>query len=217
VRRLLTVAIVAAVLGIGAAAAVEALRGSSSEQASPAGTTATGTTATVTEASTGPTATEPVTVTGLADVPTTTEEGTDLLPKSAPPWHTEFAVCRTHSFGVVYNRDSPAILVTRGEDVLAWAGLYRRDVSDECRNEPGKRRRWSNRIPEGIYESVALRCNAPGRVQIDVRPSELYGSVNGSVVVVGVAGTTNWLVTANAVNDVGGRRVYVDEKYCERA
>jgi hypothetical protein len=82
------------------------------------------------------TATE--TVTGLADVPTTTEVGTDVLPKSAPPWHEELSVCKTQSFSVVYNRDIPAILVKRGDQVIAWAGLYRRDVSDACRDVPRK-------------------------------------------------------------------------------
>jgi hypothetical protein len=68
------------------------------------------------------TATE--TVTGLADVPTTTEKvGTDVLPKSAPPWHKELAVCMTQRFSVVYNRDIPAVLVKRGDRVIAWAGL----------------------------------------------------------------------------------------------
>lgn len=83
-------------------------------------------------ATTGATATE--TVTGLADVPSTTEVGTDVLPKSAPPWHKELSVCKTQSFSVVYNRDIPAILVKRDDRVIAWAGLYRRDVSDDCRD-----------------------------------------------------------------------------------
>jgi hypothetical protein len=62
-------------------------------------------------------------VTGLGDVPTTTEVGTDVLPKSAPPWHKELAVCMTQRFSVVYNRDIPAVLVKRGDRVIAWAGL----------------------------------------------------------------------------------------------
>jgi hypothetical protein len=76
-------------------------------------------------------------VSGLADVPTATETvGTDVLPKSAPPWKEELSVCKIRSFRVVYDREIPAILVLRGDQVLAWAGLYRRDVSDECRDVP---------------------------------------------------------------------------------
>jgi hypothetical protein len=174
------------------------------------------------------TATE--TVTGLADVPTTTEKvGTDVLPKSAPPWHEELSVCKTRSFRVVYNRDIPAILVKRDNRVIAWAGLYRRDVSDECRDVPRKPPasvRVSNAPPpKGIYESAEVRCNARGRILIDARPLELHGSVNGSIVSVWVAGdspaprlgTTDWLVSAIVVNEIEGRRVYLNEKYCARA
>ena len=51
-----------------------------------------------------------------------------------------------------------------------------------------------------------------------MRPVELHGSVNGSIVVVGVvAGTSDWLVSAIAVNEVEGRRVYVNDKYCRHA
>ena len=82
----------------------------------------------------------------------------------------------------------------------------------------GSRLGQQRAAPKGIYESVELRCNAPGRIQIDVRPVELHGSVNGSIVVVGVvAGTSDWLVSAIAVNEVEGRRVYVNDKYCTRA
>jgi hypothetical protein len=172
------------------------------------------------------TATE--TVTGLADVPTTTEKvGTDVLPKSAPPWHEELSVCKTQSFSVVYNRDIPAILVKRGDRVITWAGLYRRDVSDECRDVPRKPpASVSNEPPpKGIYESAEVRCNAPGRILIDARPLELHGSVNGSIVSVWVAedspvprlGTTDWLVSAIAVNEIEGRRVYLNDKYCAPA
>jgi hypothetical protein len=162
------------------------------------------------------TATE--TVTGLADVPTTTEVGTDVLPKSAPPWHKELSVCKTQSFTVVYNRDIPAILVKRGDRVIAWAGLYRRDVSDNCRDVPRKPPAsvGNEPPPKGIYDSVELRCHSPEGIQIDARPVELHGSVNGSIVVVGVAGTSDWLVSAIAVNEVEGRRVYVNNKYCAR-
>lgn len=82
--------------------------------------------------------TDAETVTDLADVRTTTEVGTDVLPKTAPPWHKELSVCKTQSFAVVYNRDIPAILVKRDDRVIAWAGLYRRDVSDDCRDVPRK-------------------------------------------------------------------------------
>jgi hypothetical protein len=170
------------------------------------------------------TATE--TVTGLADVPTTTEVGTDALPKSAPPWHKELSVCKTQSFSVVYDRNIPAILVKRGDRVIAWAGLYRRDVSDACRDVPRKppASASNEQPPKGIYESVELRCNAPGRILIDARPVTLHDSVNGSIVTVWVAGdspvprlgTTDWLVSATAVNEIEGRRVYVN-KYCARA
>ncbi len=176
-------------------------------------------------ATTDATATE--TVTGVADVPTTTEVGTDVLPKSAPPWHKELSVCNTQSFSVVYNRDIPAILVKRDDRVIAWAGLYRRDVSGECRRVPRKPPASvsSEPPPQGIYQSTELRCNAPGRILIDARPIELHGSVNGSIVGVWVAGnspvprlgTTDWLVSAIVVNEVEGRRVYVNEKYCARA
>jgi hypothetical protein len=164
------------------------------------------------------TATE--TVTGLADVPTTTEKvGTDVLPKSAPPWHKELSVCKTRSFRVVYNRDIPAILVMRGDEVFAWAGLYRRDVSDECRdllrrppasssNEPA---------PKGIYESVEVRCNSPGKIQPDAHAIEMSGSLYGSLIYITVAGTPEWLISAVAVEDVECRRVYVNDKYCTRA
>jgi len=170
------------------------------------------------------TATE--TVSDLGDVPTTTEVGTDVLPKSAPPWHKKLSVCNTQTFSVVYDRDLPAILVKRGDRVVTWAGLYRRDVSDECRDVPRKRpSSVSSEQPEGIYESVDVRCHAPGRILIDTRPVELHGSVNGSIVSVWDAGnspaprlgTTDWLVTAIVVNEVEGRRVYVNDKYCARA
>ena len=107
----------------------------------------------------------------------------------------------------------------RGDRVIAWAGLYRRDVSGECRTVRRKPpASVSNEAPpKGIYESVELRCNAAGRIQIDVHPIELHGSVNGSIVVVGVAGTFDWLVSAIAVNEVEGRRVYVNDKYCRHA
>jgi hypothetical protein len=170
------------------------------------------------------TATE--TVNGLADVPTTTEVGTDVLPKSAPPWHKELSVCKTQSFSVVYNRDIPAILVKSDDRVIAWAGLYRRDVSGECRKVPRKPPASvrTEPPPKGIYESAEVRCNAPGRILIDARPVELHGSVNGSIVSVWVAGdspvprlgTTDWLVTAIAVNEIEGRRVYLNDKYCAR-
>jgi hypothetical protein len=156
-------------------------------------------------------------VTALADIPTTTEVGTDVLPKSAPPWHQELSVCKTQSFSVVYNRDIPAILVKRGDQVMAWAGLYRRDVSDECRDVPRSPPSVSSEQPEGIYESVELRCHSPRKIQIDVRPVELHGAVNGSIVNVAVSGTTDWLLTTIAVNEVEGRRLYVNDKYCARA
>jgi hypothetical protein len=188
---------------------------------SPTTTSPTATAASTTDA----TATE--TVTGVADVPTTTEVGTDVLPKSAPPWHKELSVCKTQSFSVVYNRDLPAILVKRDERVIAWAGLYRRDVSGACQKVPRKPPASASNEPppKGIYESAEVRCNAPGRILIDARPLELHGSVNGSIVSVWVAGdspvprlgTTDWLVSAIAVNEIEGRRVYLNDKYCARA
>jgi hypothetical protein len=183
-------------------------------------------TVTATETNTVPTTTEPVTITGLADVPTATQVGTDVLPKSAPPWHQELSVCKTPSFSVVYDRDLPAILVKRDDRVIAWAGLYRRDISGECRRVPRKHPASvsNEQPPQGIYEPAELRCNAPGRILIDARPIELHGSVNGSIVGVWVAGnspvprlgSTDWLVSAIVVNEVEGRRVYVNEKYCAR-
>jgi len=154
-----------------------------------------------------------------AHVPTTTEVGTDVLPKSAPPWHEELSVCKTQSFSVVYNRDIPAILVKRGNRVIAWAGLYRRDVSDDCRDVPRKPpASVSNEPPpQGIYESVELRCNAPGRIRVDAHPIEMNGSVYGSQVYITIAGTPDWLVSAIAVENVEGRRVYVNDKYCAGA
>jgi hypothetical protein len=142
------------------------------------------------------------------------------------PGTKELSVCKTPSFSVVYNRDIPAILVKRDDRVIAWAGLYLRDVSDECRRVPRKPPgSVSGEQPEGIYQSVDVRCNAPGRILIDTRPVELHGSLNGSIVSVWVAGdspvprlgTTDWLVTAIAVNEIEGRRVYVNKKYCARA
>jgi hypothetical protein len=233
-RRLATWLAVGFVAALGVAAGIAALvtRGDG-EASSPVGTTHAQTsvvssttapstsessgTSTAAESGTEQTATEPVTVTGLADVPTTPELGTDVMPKSAPPWHKELAVCTTHSFRVVYDRETPAILVLRGDQVLAWAGLYRRDVTDECRNLPRKPPLLSSEIPKGIYESVELRCNAPASIQVDVRPIELHGSVNGSIIVVSFVGTKHWLVSAIVVNEVEGRRVYIDEKYCTRA
>jgi hypothetical protein len=192
--------------------------GANGPETTSGATTSTVPSPTTTEASTtDAAATE--TVTELTDVPTTTEVGTDALPKSAPPWHKELSVCKTQSFSVVYNRDIPAILVKSGDQVIAWAGLYRRDVSEGCRdvrrkppasvaNEPP---------PKGIYDSVELRCSAPGRIRIDARPIELHGSVNGSIIVVSVAGATDWLVSPIVVNEVEGRRVYVNDKYCAAA
>jgi hypothetical protein len=158
-------------------------------------------------------------VTGLADVPTTTEVGTDVLPKSAPPWRKELAVCMTQRFSVVYNRDIPAVLVKRGDRVIAWAGLYRRDVSGECRKVRRKPpASVSNEAPpKGIYESIELRCNVAGRIQIDVHPIEMSGSVYGSQVNITVAGMPEWLISAIAVKNVEGRRVYVNDQYCARA
>jgi hypothetical protein len=172
------------------------------------------TTATETAESSG---TQSTTVTEIGDVPTTTEVGTDVLPKSAPPWHKELAVCNTQSVRVVFNPNVPAILVMRDDRVLAWAGLYRRDVSDECRNVPRHAPVLSSEIPQGIYETVELRCNAPGRIQIDARPIESHGSVNGSIVVLDGAGTNKWFIAAIVVNEVEGRRVYVNSTYCTRS
>jgi hypothetical protein len=235
VRRLFSVAIVIVVVGIGVAAAVEAFRESPSEQANaPTGTTTsamssrttTATTATFTHGNTPPTGTGRIIVNDLAEVPTTTERGTDVLPKSAPPWHKELSVCRARSFRLLYDRDIPAMLVSADDAVFAWAGLQRRDLSEECRSVPRKRpvvRRGPT--PEGIYESVEVRCTAPGRILIDLRPVESHSSVYGSILAVWLAGdspvprlgTTDWLVAAIAVNDVQGRRVYLNEKYCARS
>jgi hypothetical protein len=235
VRRLFSVAIVIVVVGIGVAATVEALRESPSEETSARRTTGgattsakglpttAATTATVTDVNTPPTATEPIIVTDLADVPTITERGTDVVPKSAPPWHQELAVCKARSFRLLYDRDIPAMLVSADDAVLAWAGLQRRDLSKECRSVPRKRpvvRREPP--PEGIYESVEVRCTAPEEILIDVRPVESNGSVYGSILAVWLAedsplprlGTTDWLVAAIAVNDVQGRRVDLNQKYC---
>jgi hypothetical protein len=173
---------------------------------------------TATQESPVPTIPEPITVTALADVPTTTEGGTDVLPKSAPPWHKELSVCNTHTFRLAYDRDRPAILVEDGDEVIAWAGLSRRDVSDECRDVPRKpASSVSSEQPQGIYASLELRCGAPGRIEIDARPIEYHGSLYGSIVVVGLVGSNDWLVSAIVVRDIEGRRVYVNEKYCTRS
>jgi hypothetical protein len=174
-----------------------------------------------------PTVSEPVTVTALADVPTTTEEGTDARPKSGPPWHRELAVCKGQRVRLLFSRESPAILVKSGDEVIAWAGLSRRDVSDECRGVPRRRPVFTReRAPEGIYESVDVRCAAPGGILVEVHPIEFQdGSVYGSSVGVYLAGdspaprlgATEWLVSAIAVNDVEGRRAYLNVKYCARA
>jgi hypothetical protein len=155
----------------------------------------------------------------LVDVPTTTEVGTDVLPKSALPWHKELSVCKTQSFSVVYNRDIPAILVKRDDRVIAWAGLYRRDVSDDCRDVPRKPPTSASNEPppQGIYESIELFCNAPGRIRVDAHPIEMNGSVYGSQVYITIAGTPDWLVSAIAVENLEGRRVYVNDKYCAHA
>ena len=70
--------------------------------------------------------------------------------------------------------------------------------------------------PQVIYESVRLRCAAPGRIQIDTHAIEKSGSVYGSLIYVTVAGTPEWLVSAGIVKDVEGRRVYVNYRYYER-
>jgi hypothetical protein len=195
--------------------------GDGGSEANPPGTTSATTSpapspTTTLVPTTDATATE--TVTGVTDVPTTTEVGTDVLPKSAPPWHKELSVCKAQSFSVVYDRDLPAILVKRDDRVIAWAGLYRRDVSDGCRDVPRKSPSVSNEPPpKGIYESVELRCNAPRRIRVDAHPIEMNGSVYGSQVYITIAGTPDWLVSAIAVENVEGRRVYVNDKYCVRA
>jgi hypothetical protein len=193
----------------------------SASQATNALTPSASTASTTTAATpTGSQSTEPATVTGLADVPTATETvGTDALPKSAPPWKKKLSVCKTRSFRVVYDRDIPAILVLQGDQVLAWAGLYRRDVSDECGDVPRKPPTSTSNEPppEGIYDSVRLRCTAPGLVQIDAHAIEMSGSVYGSQIYVTVAGSTEWLISAVAVEDVEGRRVYANERYCSRS
>jgi hypothetical protein len=238
VRKLLTVAVVGAVVAIGVAAAVEALRASSPEEGSQTGTTSAVTTTaetsatavtapTVTQESPVPITPEPVTVTALADIPTMTEKGTNVLPKSAPAWRRELSVCKAHTFVLVYDRDRPAILVRNGDEVIAWAGVSRRAASDECRGVPRKRPVVSSELPpEGIYESVEVHCTAPGNILVDVHPIEFQdGSVYGSIVAVELAGdssvprlgTTDWLVSAIAVSDTEGRRVYLNEKYCVRS
>jgi hypothetical protein len=193
----------------------------SSSQATNALTPSASTASTTTAATpTGSRSTEPVTVTGLANVPTAAETvGTDVLPKSAPPWKKELSVCQTRSFWVVYDREIPAILVLRGDQVLAWAGLYRRDVSDQCGDVPRKPPTSTSNEPppEGIYDSVRLRCTAPGRIQIDAHAIEMSGSVYGSQIYVTVAGTTEWLISAVAVENVEGRRVYANDEYCARS
>jgi hypothetical protein len=238
VRRLFSVAVVIVVVGVGVVAAVEAFRESPSEQenarrtkggtttsAKSAPTTA-ATTATVTDGNTPPTGTGRISVNDLADVPTTTERGTDVLPKSAPPWHKELSVCKARSFRLLYDRDIPAMLVSTDDAVLAWAGLQRRDLSEECRGVPRKRPVVrSEPTPEGIYEGVEVHCTAPGRILIDVRPVESHSSVYGSILAIWLAGDspvprlgkTDWLVAAIAVNDVQGRRVYLNGKYCARS
>jgi hypothetical protein len=216
------IAVLLAVMSVAVLLLPACFGGGGSEASAPGTTNGTTTSpvappTTTAVSTTDSTATE--TVTGLADVPTTTEVGTDVLPKSAPPWHEELSVCKTQSFSVVYNRDIPAILVKRGDQVIAWAGLYRRDVSDACRDVPRKPpdSGTNESPPTGIYESVELRCNAPGRIRIDARPIELHSSVNGSIIVVAVAGTTDWLASLIVVAEVEGRRVYVNDKYCARA
>jgi hypothetical protein len=189
------------------------------EPAATASTSKTAVTVTATEPKTGLTATEPATVTEVADVPTRTEVGTDVLPKSAPPWHKERSLCNTHSFSIVYDRELPAILVRHDNRVIAWAGLYRRDVSDRCRVVPRRPPAPASNepVPKGIYESVDLLCNSPGRIQIDTHPIEMNGSVYGSQVYITVAGKPQWLVSAVAVEDVEGRRVYFNDDYCGRS
>jgi hypothetical protein len=71
--------------------------------------------------------------------------------------------------------------------------------------------------PEGIYDSVRLRCTAPGRIQIDAHAIEMSGSVYGSQIYVTVAGTIEWLISAVAVENVEGRRVYANDEYCARS
>jgi hypothetical protein len=173
---------------------------------------------TVTEPNIGGSPTESMTVTGLADVPRTTEVGTDVLPKSAPVWKEEIADCGALAFRIAYDRELPAILVLRGDQVIAWAGLYRRDVSNECRDVRRKRPASINNEspPRGIYESVRLRCMTPGRIQIDAHAIEKSGSVYGSLIYVTAPGTPGWLVSAIVVKDVEGRRIYVNYNYCER-
>jgi hypothetical protein len=73
-----------------------------------------------------------------------------------------------------------------------------------------------NSRPEGIYESVRLRCTAPGKIEIDAHAIEMNASVYGSLIYVAVARTSEWLISAGVVEDIEGRRVYVNHKYCER-
>lgn len=159
------------------------------------------------------------TVSVPSDVPVPTESvGTDVLPKSAPPWKKELSLCKTRSFWIVFDRDIPAVLVKRGDEVIAWAGLLARDVSDDCRDV---RREPPVSVsdeppPKGIYESVELRCNSPGRIKVDAHPIEMNGSVYGSQIYITVADTPEWLVSAVAVKNMEGRRVYVNDAYCGR-
>jgi hypothetical protein len=44
----------------------------------------------------------------------------------------------------------------------------------------------------------------------------MNASVYGSLIYVAVARTSEWLISAGVVEDIEGRRVYVNHKYCER-
>jgi hypothetical protein len=45
----------------------------------------------------------------------------------------------------------------------------------------------------------------------------MNGSVYGSQIYVTVAGTSEWLIAAVAVENVEGRRVYANDEYCARS
>jgi len=70
--------------------------------------------------------------------------------------------------------------VLRG-NVLARAGLYRRDVNDECRKTQGEPPVPSaEEVPEGIYESLELHCDSAERIRVDAHAIEMNSSVYGS-------------------------------------
>jgi hypothetical protein len=119
---------------------------------------------------------------------------------------------------------APSLSVARASAELEAGRVGEREdveITSEVRRATADRHpsgtpRERSRASVGIYESVRLRCAAPGRIQIDTHPIEKSGTVYGSLIYVTVAGTPEWLVSAGIVKDVEGRRVYINDRYCER-